>query len=226
MGIRRGRIQIRAEYSSSRFTSRSRTGQAAEIATAGGRSEIERWSVDWPSSSLDQDRLGRARWEGTTLHCAREGSDHEPDIDAPAALRRPRRLRASVMNHMRTRVAVAVACGLCVAVACTRRPSAEECDRAWDHVGEVLKDMAAEDMKRMSADVPDEIKEKLAAEFKAMKPPVDGRVHAAQIDACQEKPRARATCILGAKTVEELVNVCGMKASQGYRGGVSLSWPD
>ena len=89
-----------------------------------------------------------------------------------------------------------------------------------------MKEMAAEDMKRISADVPDEVKEKLAAGLRTMKPPVDERVHAALIGACQSKPRAKATCILGAKTVDELVAVCGMKASHGFRGGVSLSWPD
>jgi hypothetical protein len=52
-------------------------------------------------------------------------------------------------------------------------------------------------------------------------------IHTAQIEACQSKPLARATCILGANSVEDLVNVCKMKASRGgYRGATSLSWPE
>jgi hypothetical protein len=77
----------------------------------------------------------------------------------------------------------------------------------------------------------------LAADLKAMQGEGGGpkaventtfgkQVQAAQIAACQDRLRARAACILDATTVEQLVKVCGMKASSGFRGGVSLSWPD
>jgi hypothetical protein len=125
---------------------------------------------------------------------------------------------------MITRVAIL---GLCASMACTRRPSAEECGRAWDHVSEVLRDRAFEDVKRMTPDFPDEGKKGLADQMKQFQATPMGReMRDAMIEACRSKPRARATCILGANTVEELIKVCGMKPSAGHRGGVSLSWPD
>jgi hypothetical protein len=42
----------------------------------------------------------------------------------------------------------------------------------------------------------------------------------------RDQRRGQAKRILDATTVEQLVKVCGMKASSGFRGGVSLSWPD
>ncbi len=133
-------------------------------------------------------------------------------------------MEASVLRGMITRVAIL---GVCAAMACTRRPSAEECDRAWDHVSEVLRDRAFEDVKRMAPDFPDSAKKGLAEQMKQFQATPMGRgVHEAMIEACRSKPQARATCILGANTVEELVKVCGMKPSAGARGGVSLSWPD
>ena len=113
------------------------------------------------------------------------------------------------------------------AVACTKKPSAEECGRAWRHVSEILEAMAIEDMSQFGADVPDEIKRRMAEDLKARRATaMEGRVGDALIEACQRQPLARARCVLEAKTVEELVKVCGMKASPGFRGGVALSWPD
>jgi hypothetical protein len=113
------------------------------------------------------------------------------------------------------------------AAACTRKPSAEECGRAWQHVSEILEGMAIEDMNRMAADVPDDVKKRMAEDLKARwATMMEGRVRDALIEACQRQPLARARCVLDAKTVEELVKVCGMKASPGFRGGVALSWPD
>lgn len=130
------------------------------------------------------------------------------------------------MSSMRARVALTVVLGLSAA-ACIKKPSAEECGRAWQHVLEVLEEMAIEDMNRLGADVPDEAKKRMAEDLKAMRATaLGGQAHDALIEACQRQPLARARCVLDAKTVEELVKVCGMKASPGFRGGVALSWPD
>ncbi len=59
------------------------------------------------------------------------------------------------MTGMRARVAVTIVLGLSAA-ACTKKPSAEECGRAWQHVSEILGEMAIDDMNRLGADVPDE----------------------------------------------------------------------
>ena len=135
------------------------------------------------------------------------------------------------------RATSAVALGFCAAVGCTKKPSAEECARAWRHVSDILVEMAIEDVKRIGAELPDDARQQMAADLKAMQGEGGGpkavekttfgkQVQAAQIAACQDRPRARAACILDATTVEQLVKVCGMKASSGFRGGVSLSWPD
>ncbi len=113
------------------------------------------------------------------------------------------------------------------AAACTRKPSAEECGRAWQHVSEILEEMAIEDLNRMAADAPDNVRKRMAEDLKAGRATLmSGQVRDALIEACQRQSLARARCVLDAKTVEELVKVCGMKASQGFRGGVALSWPD
>jgi hypothetical protein len=59
------------------------------------------------------------------------------------------------MTRTRARVAVTIVLGLSAA-ACTKKPSAEECGRAWQHVSKILGEMAIDDMNRLGADVPDE----------------------------------------------------------------------
>src|SRR5260370_34686153 len=98
------------------------------------------------------------------------------------------------MSRMRARVAMTVVLGLSAA-ACTKKPSAEECGRAWQHVAEVLEEMAIEDMNRFGADVPDEAKKRMAEDLKAMRATaMEGQVRDALIEACQRQPLARDRC--------------------------------
>ena len=49
------------------------------------------------------------------------------------------------------RATAAVALGFCAAMGCTKKPSAEECARAWRHVSDILVEMDIEDVKRIGA---------------------------------------------------------------------------
>jgi hypothetical protein len=73
MGIRRGRIQIRAEYSSSRFTSRSRTGQAAEMQQRVAAAKSSGGLSTGPPLPLIA--IGLAERGGRGLHFTAQGRD-------------------------------------------------------------------------------------------------------------------------------------------------------
>ena len=105
------------------------------------------------------------------------------------------------------------------ALACTKQPTAAECDQAWHHVADILQAVAREDMQRIGAPLPEQAKRMMAEHMgkslqQAESSPMGAQIHAAQLQACQAKPLARAHCILNATTVEDLVNVCQMKASK------------
>src|SRR5260370_18339790 len=100
------------------------------------------------------------------------------------------------MSSMRARIAVTVVLGLSAA-ACTKKPSAEECGRAWQHVLEVLEEMAMEDMNRLGADVPDEVKKSMAADLKAKRATaLGGQVRDALIEAGPRDPPAQPSALL------------------------------
>jgi hypothetical protein len=117
-------------------------------------------------------------------------------------------------------------------------PSADECGRAWRHVRE-LQIASVQAQIESAADQPDGATTPEAEQaLKAMAESARGmaartaqdpsmtRFESALSAACQAGSEATAKCVLDARSVDDLVKECRMKASPGPRGGVSLSWPD
>lgn len=116
--------------------------------------------------------------------------------------------------------------------ACTKRPTADECERAVRRMVDVMDKEAVEQFRKSveeSGSVPvagveEHMKE--AARQRESSPGWEP-VWNAHIAACQRQPQTRALCVAGASSTEGLVNDCGMKPSQGGpRGGLTISWPD
>ena len=132
---------------------------------------------------------------------------------------------------MRTWIAVLAVIGLCMSTACTKKPTEVECQQAVTHLSDILQKEATEKMKQMQAQmgVPASVDpgKGMAEAMKNMQGSETWAfVRNAHIAACQSHPQKLAFCVSNASTVDELVNSCGMKASPGPRGGVTLSWPD
>jgi hypothetical protein len=137
-----------------------------------------------------------------------------------------------MMIRMRTRFAVLTFLGIFLAMGCTKKPTAEECQQAVNHMFEILQKESAEEMKRnaerMGVQVPQEAANKMEETRKEMQNNSTWTfVNNAHLQACKRQPQTRTICINNAKTLNELVEVCGMKPSTGGpRGGVTISWPD
>src|SRR5260370_39394913 len=108
------------------------------------------------------------------------------------------------MSSMRA-AAMTVVLGLSAA-ACTRKPSAEECGRAWQHVSEILEEMAIEDLNRMAADAPDNVRKRMAEDLKAGRATlVSGQGRDALIPGCRRAPPAPGPGDLDAHQAAERV---------------------
>ena len=118
------------------------------------------------------------------------------------------------------------------------KPTAEECGRAWHHVEELeaaamQAQVEADAEREGTAATPEmeQAREAMRASTRALADraahdPNMARFQSALNAACQTGSEATAKCVLGARSVDDLVKVCRMKASPGPRGGVSFSWPE
>jgi hypothetical protein len=134
---------------------------------------------------------------------------------------------------MRTKLWLPAVLGLSMIVACAKKPTLEECQQAVNHIFDLMKKESTEQMKKAAEQMGVQIPEKAQADpskgFEEMQNSAIGKmVRNSHLAACQKQPQTRATCVSNATTLEELVNVCKMKASHGgpRGGGVTITWPD
>lgn len=133
-------------------------------------------------------------------------------------------------SHLHTRSILLTATVLCVAIACTKKPTVEECQLAADHVFELLEKEAMAQFKEKSAQIgaptSDKADQAMAEISKNMRSTETWtRVRDGHVKACQRQPQTRANCVANAMTVDDLSRTCGMKVSSGP-GGVKVDWPE
>jgi len=121
---------------------------------------------------------------------------------------------------------------ICMASACTKKPTAEECQQAVTHISDILQKEASEKMKqelaRSGAPTSVDAGKGMAEAMKNMQgTEVWAHVRSAHLEECSRQPQARASCISNATSVDELIKTCGMKSTGDPRGnGVKLEWPE
>jgi hypothetical protein len=131
---------------------------------------------------------------------------------------------------MRTKLWLPAVLGLCMVIACAKKPTPEECQLAVGNLTKLLGRYVIEQMKGNIVGTGEVAAAAHADMDKALKE-IDASTGLEDVDqrnfeVCAKQERTRVICVSTAKTLDETVTACGMKQNPGGPGEKNVSWPD